>query len=68
MVSCNTGDFTADKRTDAVDYLLIAGKSILVLSQNSCRFVFAILAILAILRHAAQCAQTWKKLFFDVSI
>ena len=52
VISCITGDFTADKRTDAVDYMLIAGKSILVLSQNSCRFVFAILAILAILRHA----------------
>ena len=43
VISCITGDFTADKKTDAVDYMLIAGKSILVLTQNSCRFVLQIL-------------------------
>ena len=51
VISYITGDFTADKRTDAVDYMLIAGKSILVLTQNSCRFVLQILRY-AILRHA----------------
>ena len=54
VISCITGDFTADKKTDAVDYMLTAGKSILVLTQNSCRFVLQILRFcdFAILRHA----------------
>ena len=49
VISCITRNFTANKRTDAVDYMLIAGKSILVLTQNSCRFVWQILRFL---RHA----------------